>query len=60
MEKAGSFVTSVETYQTTRCDIPDKNYLLTSYPKVKVTLRPTISRSVRLGFEARLGLMTRY
>jgi hypothetical protein len=27
--------------------------------KVKVTLRPTTSRSVRLGFEPRLGLMTR-
>jgi hypothetical protein len=27
--------------------------------QVKVTLRPTISRSVRLGFEPHLGLMTR-
>jgi hypothetical protein len=27
--------------------------------KVKVTLRPTTSRSVRLGFEPRLGLMIR-
>jgi hypothetical protein len=28
--------------------------------KVKVTLRPTTNRSVRLGFEPHLGLMTRY
>jgi hypothetical protein len=31
-----------------------------SKQKVKVTLRPTTSRSVRLGFEPHLGLMTRY
>jgi hypothetical protein len=28
--------------------------------KIKVTLRPTTSRSVRLGFQPHLGLMTRY
>jgi hypothetical protein len=28
--------------------------------KVRVTLRPTISRSVRLGFEPHLGLMIGY
>jgi hypothetical protein len=33
--------------------------LFTDRCQVKVTLRPTTSRSVRLGFEPRLGLMTR-
>jgi hypothetical protein len=32
----------------------------TRYVKVKVTLRPTIGRSVHHGVEPHLGLMTRY
>jgi hypothetical protein len=52
-----------------RCLVTDSNNVLTSNDQcqrllqrereVKVTLRPTSSRSVRLGFEPRLGLMTR-
>jgi hypothetical protein len=34
--------------------------LLTNDAQVKVTLRPTISRSISPGFEAHLGLVTGY
>jgi hypothetical protein len=40
-----------------------KHYPIVVYgppPKVKVTIRPTISRSVHHGVEPHLGLMTRY
>jgi hypothetical protein len=40
------------------CEVLSALTLDTSQVRVKITLRPTISRSVSPGFEAHLGLMT--